>query len=153
MITCKIYVFLKELYRMYNLSYCVRLVFTASQREGVSDVSILGECRLINTEKRGKLIDKRAMFEGFNFPVKSDNMVIFWRNFISCMKDDRVRGWFKVSKRKYKSADIQITFERDMEEVAGFDELESRYHEMVKMCIKHFYDMVAYIKTIGVSNE
>ena len=64
------------------------------------------------------------------------------------MKQDRVRGWFDTSKRRYKSNDIEIIFERDMESVAGFDDLDARFVEMVKMCTVHYYNTVAYIKTL-----
>jgi hypothetical protein len=35
-----------------------------------------------------------------------------------------------------------------MESVAGIDDLDARFIEMVKMCTVHYYDMVAYIKTL-----
>ena len=86
MITCRIYVSLKELYRMYNLSYCVRLVFTDSQRDCVSDIAILGECRLINTEKRGKHETDRQKSVAID------------------LSDPRVSAWYEKQREAYDKA-------------------------------------------------
>lgn len=130
---------------MYLLTYCVRLIFTTAD---IKHVDITGECRLYNSEKRGKPFQKHALFESFSFNIIDVNLAIFWKNFIRCMKQDRVRGWFDRSERRYKTDDIEIIFERDMESVAGIDDLDARFIEMVKMCTVHYYDMVAYIKTL-----
>lgn len=130
---------------MYLLTYCVRLIFKDTD---IKRVAITGECRLYNSEKRAKPYQKHALFESFTLAIPNNNLALFWKNFIRCMKQDRVRGWFDKSKRRYKSDDIEIIFERDMQSVAGFDDLDARFVEMVKICTVHYYDTVAYIKTL-----
>ena len=130
---------------MYLLTYCVRLIFKDTD---IKHVAITGECMLYNSEKRAKLYKKHALFESFTLDIPNKNLATFWKNFIRCMKQDRVCGWFDKSKRRYKTDDIEITFERDMESVAGFDDLDARFIEMVKICTVHYYNTVAYIKTL-----